>query len=64
MVRFILVLVFIFLVVRMVVRFFVTGSSKRQERSGGAFSSGKNIEEADYEVIESSLNDGEPGVHK
>lgn len=66
MVKFILFVLVCFFVLRMIlgvlkigVRFFSTDSSRRSENSPASFSSRKQIEEADYEVIESHLNDKE-----
>ena len=63
MLKFILLFIFFFLVIRTVVRvlrrgLFVIrrGGGSRVERSGESFSSGRNVEEADYEVLESQIN--------
>jgi len=63
MLKFILLFIFFFLVTRTVVRvlrrgLFVIkrGEASRVERSGESFSSGRNVEEADYEVLESQIN--------
>jgi hypothetical protein len=71
MLKFILFVFVSFLVIRMVlrvlrigVRFFTTGSARRSGSSTPSFSSGNNIEEADYEVIESNLNDNERNERK
>ena len=63
MLKFIFLFIFFFLVIRTVVRvlrrgLFVIkrGGPGRGERSGESFSSGRNVEEADYEVLESQIN--------
>ncbi len=64
MLKFILLFIFFFLVIRTVVRvlrrgLFVLrrGGPGPAGRSGESFSSGGNVEEADYEVLESHIND-------
>ncbi len=67
MVKFILFVVVFFLVARMVLRVLGVGvrffmgreGSRRSENGPGSRSAGKRIEESDYEVIESHLNDNE-----
>ncbi len=63
MLKFILLFIFFFLVIRTVVRLlrrglfvFRRGGVGRSERSGESFSSGRNVEEAEYEVLESQIN--------
>ena len=69
MLKFILLVIVFFLATRMIVRvvksglnFLNAGSSKRSGSSPASFSSGQHVEEADYEVIESHLNDKERNV--
>lgn len=71
MLRFIFFVIVFFLVMRVVLRvlkfglrFFIMCNSKRSQGSPASFSSGKSIQEADYEVIESNLNDNERKVGK
>ncbi|NTV05881.1 MAG: hypothetical protein HGA59_05155 [Chlorobiaceae bacterium] len=66
MLKFILLVLFLFLVLRMVLRmlkkglfFFNKGASSHSESASGSFSSERHIEEADYEVISSRLNNKE-----
>ena len=66
MVKFILLVVIFFLVVRMVlrvlrvgVRFFRAEGSRHSKNVSASRSPGRQIEEADYEVIESHLNHNE-----
>ena len=68
MLKFILLLIVAFLVIRLVVRMlqgvFFSSGKEDSRRSGippSSFSSGQLIEEADYEVIESHLIDKERG---
>lgn len=63
MLKFILLFIFFFLVTRTVVRVlrrglfvFTRRGAGRGERPGESFSSGRNVEEADYEVLESQIN--------
>ncbi|NMW21271.1 MAG: hypothetical protein HKK67_06495 [Chlorobiaceae bacterium] len=71
MVRFILLVIVFFLVMRVIMRvlkfglrFFITGNAKHSGSSPASFSSRQGVEEADYEVIESHLNDKELHVGK
>ncbi len=71
MLKFIFFVIVFFLVMRVVVRvlggglrFFIMGNRKRSEGSAASFSSGKRVEEADYEVIESNLNNNERKAQK
>jgi hypothetical protein len=66
MLKFILLLIVLFLVMRTVVRvlrsglFFIgKGSSGHGENASASFSSEQHVEEADYEVIASRLNNKE-----
>jgi hypothetical protein len=66
MLKFILLVLFLFLVMRMVVRmlkrglfFFNKSASSPGENASASFSSERRIEEADYEVISSRLNNKE-----
>ncbi len=67
MLKYIILFIFIFLVVRAVVRtvrkglFFIrkVGGTVRGENAKASSSSGRQIEEADYEVIESRLQNKE-----
>ena len=66
MVKFILFVVISFLVMRMVlrvlrvgVRFFRAEGSGRSADASASRSAGRQIEEADYEVIDSHLNENE-----
>ena len=66
MLKFILFVLVFFLAIRMIMRvlkigvhFFSGESPRRSERASGSFSTGKQIVEADYEVIESHLKDKE-----
>ena len=66
MVKFILFVVISFLVMRMVlrvlrvgVRFFRAEGSGSSEHGSASRSAGRKIEEADYEVIDSHLNENE-----
>ncbi len=61
--KFIFFFIFFFLVIRTVVRvlrrgFFVInrGGPNHGQPSGESFSSARNVEEADYEVLESQIN--------
>lgn len=68
MLKFILVVIVLFLAVRLVVRLVRSGlfmsrkggSFTRSGRSPDSFSSGEHIDEIEYEVIESHLNNKEP----
>ena len=69
MVKFILLVVIFLFVTRMVlrvlrvgVRFFRADGSRRSEHASASRSPGRQIEEADYEVIDSHLNDNEGKV--
>ena len=71
MLKFIFFVIVFFLVIRVVVRvlrfgfrFFLEGNRQRSQGSPGSFSSGMSIEEADYEVIESNLNDKDTKASK
>jgi hypothetical protein len=66
MLKFILLVIVFFLVIRTLVRmlrgglFFIRKSgSGHGENTPTSFSSGRHIEEADYEVLESHINDKE-----
>ena len=66
MLKFILLVLFLFLVTRMVVRmlrkglFFINkGASSHFDNASASFSSEHHIEETDYEVIASRLNNKE-----
>jgi hypothetical protein len=69
MLKFILLVIFLFLLTRMVFRlvrrglFLIKkGGSIHGESSSSSFSSERHIEETDYEVIESRLNNNEQDV--
>ncbi|NTW68362.1 MAG: hypothetical protein HGB23_00760 [Chlorobiaceae bacterium] len=67
MLKFILFVILFYLIVRMVWRLFRRGlffhySSRNRENSPGVSASRKQIEESDYEVIESHLSDNERDV--
>ena len=71
MLRFILLVIIFFFMARMVIRlvkgglrFFYTDNTRRAGSAPSSFSSGKHIEEADYEVIESNLNDKDTKASK
>ena len=71
MLKFILFVIVFFLAIRMIMRvlkigvhFFSGESPRRSEEASGSFSTGKQIEEADYEVIESHLKDKDGQVGK
>ena len=65
MLKFILFLIFLFIVIRMVVRTLRNGLFIRRVDGGASrssFSSDKPVENVDYEVLESRINDKERDV--
>ncbi len=68
MLKFILLVLVLFLVMRLVLRlmrgllFFNKRTFDRTGSSSSSFSSGEHVEEADFEVIESHLNDDKRDV--